>query len=197
MTQWPKNKKTCTQCLSDQGSSQSLKKQLATRAAKPEWSLLVAHDLLADKPARTLQARLYRLLRRTLARFHLWPPYVTPYPWRVDLKHAPAADAHQILLIWAVGMDQDELRQFCGQIRQEIRKQQGVVPVLITDVADFAFFSRLGWLVEYVPELAGAKGSYREKKLGYLAWRYRDAMLVFARGDTTSEIRTQIKLDNT
>jgi hypothetical protein len=49
------------------------------------------------------------------------------------------------------------------------------VPVLVTDVADFAFFSRLGWLVEYVPALSTPADDYGERKRRYLAWRYRDA----------------------
>jgi hypothetical protein len=51
----------------------------------------------------------------------------------------------------------------------------GFVPVLVTNVADFAFFSRLGWLVEYVPALSAPAGGYAERKQRHLAWRYRDA----------------------
>jgi hypothetical protein len=46
--------------------------------------------------------------------------------------------------------------------------------VLITPLSDFAFYSRLGWLVEYLPKL-GNDEAYRERKRRYLAWRYRDA----------------------
>ena len=49
----------------------------------------------------------------------------------------------------------------------------GWAPVLVTDVADFAFFSRLNWLVEYVPSLSTPADGYSEHKLRYLAWRYR------------------------
>lgn len=51
------------------------------------------------------------------------------------------------------------------------------VPVLVTDVADFSFFSRLGWLVEYVPSLSTA-GGYAARKERYLAWLYRDVPAV-------------------
>jgi hypothetical protein len=45
----------------------------------------------------------------------------------------------------------------------------GYAPVLITDVAEFAFFSRLGWLVEYVPKLSAPAEAYAARKLRYLA----------------------------
>jgi hypothetical protein len=61
------------------------------------------------------------------------------------------------------------------------------VPILVTDVPDFAFFSRLGWLVEYVPTLAPPAGDYAERKRRYLAWRYRDAPALPASAGLTAE----------
>jgi hypothetical protein len=47
--------------------------------------------------------------------------------------------------------------------------------VLVTDVADFAFFSRLGWLVEYLPKLSGEGQAYELRKARFIAKLYRDA----------------------
>jgi hypothetical protein len=48
----------------------------------------------------------------------------------------------------------------------------------VTNVADFSFFSRLGWLVEYLPALSSPADGYAERKKRYLAWRYRDAPIL-------------------
>jgi hypothetical protein len=50
--------------------------------------------------------------------------------------------------------------------------------VLITNHADFAFYSRLGWLVEYLPNLRGVGEAYDDRKAHYLAWRYQDASVL-------------------
>jgi hypothetical protein len=70
-------------------------------------------------------------------------------------------------LIWAVGTDRETLREACSGFARMQESLPGFAPVLVTDVADFAFFSRLGWLVEYLPELP-AKGSHtRSAKRGF------------------------------
>jgi hypothetical protein len=79
------------------------------------------------------------------------------------------------LLIWAVGTDRDTLREACGGFSKLHDSLPGFAPVLVTDVADFAFFSRLGWLVEYLPRLAGEGGPYEERKARFLARLYRGA----------------------
>jgi hypothetical protein len=78
-------------------------------------------------------------------------------------------------VIWALDTDRDTLRAACRGFETLSAAVPGWFPVLITDIADFAFFSRLGWLVEYVPELSAPAGGYAERKQRYLAWRYRDA----------------------
>jgi hypothetical protein len=60
--------------------------------------------------------------------------------------------------------------------------------VLVTDVADFAFFSRLNWLVEYVPSLSAPADGYFEHKLRYLAWRYRDVPALPVTADITEDM---------
>ena len=95
--------------------------------------------------------------------------------WPVSLKQLPLDPKAKPVLIWAVGADQDTLREACTCLSERWNTLPGFAPVLITDVADFAFFSRLGWLVEYLPHLTGEGEPYEERKLKYLARLYRDA----------------------
>jgi hypothetical protein len=71
--------------------------------------------------------------------------------------------------------EREPLREACRGFQALEKALPGYVPVLVTDVADFAFYSRLGWLVEYLPSLSAPALAYRERKARYLAWRYRDA----------------------
>lgn len=75
-------------------------------------------------------------------------------------------------------MERDSLRNACLGFQQFLVSRQNLAPVLVTDVADFAWFSRLGWMVEYLPELEGGGMLYQERKRDYLAWRYRDTLVV-------------------
>jgi len=95
--------------------------------------------------------------------------------WLPVLAHAEHDEDAKPLLIWALGADRDTLRKACTGLQRVRASVPGFVPVLVTDVADFAFFSRLGWLVEYVPTLSPPAGGYGERKQRYLAWLYRDA----------------------
>lgn len=126
---------------------------------------------------------LYRRLRKNAGRLLRWlglirpppaRPPTPPKPWLTELNHVEYGNAARPLLIWAVGIDRDELRSACDRIRKLQTASPGWAPVLVTDVADFAFFSRLNWLVEYVPSLSAPANGYAERKLRYLAWRYRD-----------------------
>lgn len=95
--------------------------------------------------------------------------------WPVSLKQLALDPKAKPLLIWAIGTNRDILRETCTGLSKRWDSLPGFAPVLITDVADFAFFSRLGWLVEYVPHLAGQGEPYEERKLKYLARLYRGA----------------------
>ena len=95
-------------------------------------------------------------------------------PWLTELEHVDYAKAVRPLLFWAMDIDRDELRAACENIRKSQVTSPGWAPVLVTDVADFAFFSRLNWLIEYVPSLSAPADGYSERKLRYLAWRYQD-----------------------
>jgi hypothetical protein len=98
-----------------------------------------------------------------------------PDPWLAALRQSPFGARARPYLIWALGTDKDTQRRACRGFAELGGALPGFVPVLITDVPDFAFFSRLGWLVEYVPELPGAGRSYAERKAQFIARLYRDA----------------------
>ena len=116
--------------------------------------------------ARWLAGRILRSLRS----ISIW----RPDPWPVALKHAGFRAGARPLVIWAVGADREDVRIACRRVA-EARSAGKLAPVLVTDIADFAFFSRLGWLVEYVPPLAGEGPGYDERKLKFLARLYRGA----------------------
>jgi hypothetical protein len=96
-------------------------------------------------------------------------------PWPVSLKQQSTDSKAKAMLIWAVGADPETLREACTGLSEQWDSFPGFAPVLITDVADFAFFSRLGWLVEYLPRLTGQGEPYEERKLKYIARLYRGA----------------------
>jgi hypothetical protein len=123
---------------------------------------------------RTPYRRFRKALGRLLRRLHLRPTQALE-PWLPGLKHMEQNDAARTLVIWALETDREQLREACRGFERLLVSLPGWVPVLITDVADFAFFSRLGWLVEYIPTLPEPAGDYRERKRCYLASRYRDA----------------------
>lgn len=100
-----------------------------------------------------------------------------------------------VLLIWALGVKRDELQHACEGFAVHLKDMSSLVPVLVTDVADFAYFSRLGWLVEYLPGLIGEGQSYQVRKQRYLAWRYRNALVVHASAGLTSEGEWKILME--
>lgn len=159
-------------------SARRLRQELALLAANPDWGLLQRHDLLAKKKPLLLRERLWHRFRVVLAAIGLLPPHLTYYPWLPTLKHVPVEGDYRPLLIWALGLPRHELREACTGFSRRLQHAKGLVPVLVTDVADFAYFSRLGWLVEYVPSLSGAGFSYSERKRRFLAWRYQDALIL-------------------
>ena len=126
---------------------------------------------------------LHRRLRTNAGRLLRWLGLMRPLParpapplepWLTELSHVDYGSAARPLLIWAMDIYRDELRSACDRIRELQTGSPGWAPVLVTDVADFAFFSRLNWLVEYVPSLSAPADGYFARKLSYLAWRYRD-----------------------
>lgn len=106
-----------------------------------------------------------------------------PDGWPVTLKHAaggPGITARP-LLVWAVGVDRNALREACPLLVDLQRAAPDFSPVLITDVADFTAFSRLHYLVEYLPSLKGEGAAYEDRKARLLARLYRGAPVLTVR----------------
>ena len=121
---------------------------------------------------------LYWQLRGMVGSVLRWLEARSPWrrnPWPVSLKQLPLDPKAMPLIIWAVGANCNTLREACSGLSKQWDLMPGFAPVLITDIADFAFYSRLGWLVEYLPRLAGHGEPYDERKLKYLARLYRGA----------------------
>ena len=158
--------------------TQKLRQRLVQLAEHPEWPLLVRYELLPQKPSPVWHQRWNHRVGRRLRVLGLNRVYYFRLRWSVSLKHAKRVTGAKTLLIWAEEVDPQQIRECCHRIQQLLAECKDWSPVLVTDVADFAFYSRLGWLVEYLPELSGEGSSYREKKRRYLAWRYRDAVVM-------------------
>jgi len=120
------------------------------------------------------------------------PPPPLLEPWLTQLNHVDYSNATKPLLVWAVDIERDELRSACVRIRKLQTESPGWAPVLVTNIADFAFFSRLHWLVEYVPSMSEPADGYSEHKLRYLAWRYRDVPAL----PVTADIKEDMLLED-
>ena len=119
-------------------------------------------------------------------------------PWPIDLTHATRGRGARPVVLWAVGTDRQSLRDACRGFAAIFETLPGFAPVLITDVADFAYFSRLGWLVEYLPTVHGTGEAYDKRKAKYLARLYRDAPALpvsagLAAEESAAEIRRWVK----
>lgn len=137
---------------------------------------------------------LYRKLRVALGRkLRQWGLRRTrpPEPWLPGLRHFEHDERAEPLVIWAVGADRDTLRAACSGFANLFAATPGFVPVLVTDVADFAFFSRLGWLVEYIPELSAPADDYAARKERYLALRYRGAPALPVSAGLADDVRLE------
>lgn len=154
--------------------TKNLRAQLEKLACDAEIDLIQKYALRIPLPQRL---NLYRRARR-FAGSILRPLGFLIEPWSPRLRHLECSDGAKTVLIWALGTDRETLRTACSGFATYLRERPDRIPVLVTDVADFAFFSRLGWLVEYVPVLTAPAGAYAERKRRYLAWRYRDALVL-------------------
>lgn len=154
----------------------ALRERLATLADASEAELTARYALPQPPPPKGLYFAMRRLAGRALRWLGLYRSPYRDQPWEPGLKHAEGSDDARPILIWAVGEERDTVRAACRDFQRWQAAFPGYAFVLVTDVADFAFYSRLGWLVEYLPELSGMGDSYRERKQRYLAWRYRDAL---------------------
>ena len=158
--------------------TEALRARLREWANDPEWALLVRYELLPQKPLPVWRRRLSHKVGRLLRVLGLSRSRYLKQPWHSGLKHVQHPPQARPLLIWSEGHDHQFVRDACEGMQRLLVDRPEFLPVLVTDVAEFAFYSRLGWLVEYLPELSGTGPSYRERKRRYLAWRYRDALAV-------------------
>jgi hypothetical protein len=162
-------------------------------------TLVIRYDLLTNHlpvsptrwTARWFACTVFRV-RKWLSALGLQFGRPSSSVWFSALKHAPIDPAATPVIIWAINTDlargfaankttaseATAMQRACDGWARCLQSHRQLAPVLVTDVADFSFYSRLGWLVEYVPELSGNGSSYRERKLRHLAWRYRDAKIV-------------------
>jgi hypothetical protein len=177
--------------MMSQGESEGLRQQLALWISEADIDLAQRYAL---RPVQSEKLSPYRRLRRAVGRIlrELGLRQAPPHePWLPGLNHIEYSDGAGPLVIWALGMDRDTLRAACRNFKMRHAAAADFVPVLVTDVPDFAFFSRLGWLVEYVPSLSAPADAYAERKRRYLAWRYRDALAVHASAGLKEDLRME------
>lgn len=185
----------------------------------PRYAIL---SLARDIPFST---RFYRFFRDTLILLRLTEPINKNSNWAPSLRHAPVSKNSKVVIIWACDyLNQADFRlaftalknrfsRFSSPVPASIFTNSAIanpscesstvsnlapisyVPVLITNQADFAFYSRQGWLVEYLPNLSGLGEAYDNRKAQYLAWRYQDArILPISAGMLSEEQWTQLVL---
>lgn len=156
-----------------------LRVQVHDWAAKPDWDFFVKYEL---KPQSFLDKILWCTISgpgRILRLLGLSRYFYIKQGWDARLKHAPRPDDARTLVFWNDIADKAEAHAACEKGRVLLQDKKDYVPVLVTEHADFAYYSRLGWLVEYLPRIAGKETSpeaYVETKKKYLAFRYREAL---------------------
>lgn len=144
-----------------------------------KYEILPRPVLLSARCGVPLRIQVFRWLRDVLVGFGVIKLGQFGTAWSARLKHVPAAEEAKVVLFWAMGVnDKQDLRLALASQLERFKSNGGGLGVLVTNVPDFAFYSRLGWLIEYLPELSGTHESYAHEKLRYLAWRYRGADVV-------------------
>lgn len=156
---------------------QTLRDCLRRWAEQFEWALHVRYELLPQKRPPELRKHIAQKLGRLMRVWGLSRSYYQNRQWLPGLKHG-RTEGSITLLIWADVADKESSRAACATFQLFLAAHPQYVPVLVTSLADFAFYSRLGWLVEYLPKIRGEGPDYMERKQCYLAWRYRQAVAV-------------------
>lgn len=108
-------------------------------------------------------------------------------PWPVRLRQADGIADARPLLFWAVGMTESQVPDICRSIALLQEMLPDSAPVIVTDLAAFAEFSRLRCLVEYLPKLAGVGQPYDVRKARMLARLYRGAPVLPIRALTVGD----------
>jgi hypothetical protein len=142
------------------------------------YEILPRYAILDIGRSVPFQTYMYRLGRNLLISLGLVKPINCNEKWVASLKHVPSSPNASLVLVWAVNFDNAvALKQACLILKEQFLRSK-LLPVLITNHAHFSFYSRLGWLVEYLPDLPGSGESYSDRKLAYLAWRYQAAVVL-------------------
>jgi hypothetical protein len=169
---------------------EALRRHLDNLAEAPDEEFLERYTL--RRPPRP--PGLYWQLRWLAGRILRWfesKGILRADPWPVSLAHARTRKSAKPLLIWAVGADRDTLHEACRGLSGLLDANPGFAPVLVTDVADFAFYSRLGWLVEYLPAVAGEGKPFEVRKAIFVARLYRGAPALPVRAGLAPESAAQ------
>jgi len=153
---------------------EALRRHLDELALGADDTLIARYQLARPPMPPGMYWRLRWLAGRALRWLKLMPIW-QQNPWPVSLKQSHANANAKPLLIWALGTDRDTMRAACEGFSRLQGSLHGFAPVLVTDVADFAFFSRLGWLVEFLPHITGEDEPYDERKMRFLARLYHGA----------------------
>lgn len=162
----------------------ALQKHFRATKALPDalvakYEILPRSMLLQARAGVPLRIRAFRWVRDLLVLTRLIKPGQRATAWSPKLKHVPVRADANVVIIWAFGhTDKVSLRLGLMAQAESFKSQGGCLRVLLTNMPDFAFYSRLGWLVEFLPALPGDRVAYVQQKLRYLAWRYRDAEVV-------------------
>lgn len=144
-----------------------------------KYEILPRPVLMTVRSTVPFRLRVLRVVRDWLVALGVIKPGQFGTAWSPKLKHVPVEPGAKVVLFWAVGeFDKYVLRSALEAQLARFKLQGGGLGVLVANVPDFSFYSRLGWLVEFLPALPGDREAYVQQKLRYLAWRYRDAAVV-------------------
>lgn len=150
--------------------TQQLRIQLRTWARHSDWALRLQYEFL---PLKLSPYWYQRVIQKTGCLLRAIG--INRTTWHVGLKHASFSPDAKPLLFWSEGLPPKKVRAACTGAKKLLRDHPHFLPILLTDVPDFSFYSRLHWLVEYLPRL-GEDAEYYNRKRCYLAWRYRNAL---------------------
>lgn len=178
--------------MASEQRNEALCADLRRWAEQPEWALHIRYELPPQHRARELRKRIAQIRGRLLRFWGLSRGWYQSRQWESALKHG-SSSGNMTLLVWSDLTDREKCRAACAGFQRFLLAHPQYVPVLVTPLADFAFYSRLGWLVEYLPEIPGEGPDYAERKRRYLAWRYRHAEVVPLSAGLGNEIEASLR----
>ncbi len=157
---------------------ENLAYSLKDLANAPPWDFIIRNELM-PQGLKWYFLRIFMRSRTKIMHIAHRHTHFEKRFWQKDLKHAPRNKAQHSLVLYSEGMEKNTQRTICNKILKFFHDFPQFVPVLMTDIADFAYYSRLHILVEYLPALTCKKETiYKQKKKQYLAWLYRDTVFL-------------------